>query len=67
MMFQVQIDELYRMQYLLFQKTPPSIAKSPFYTGIENGNFSKWRNSRIQPALKTGVFQNGGISVFYRH
>jgi hypothetical protein len=66
-MFQVQLDELYRMQYLLFQKTPPSIAKSSFATGIENGSFSKWRNSRIQPALKMGVFQNGGISAFNRH
>jgi hypothetical protein len=44
-----------------------SIAKFPFYTGIENGNFSKWRNSRLLPALKTGIFQNGGIPVCYRH
>jgi hypothetical protein len=40
-----------------------SIAKFPFYTGIENGNFSKWRNSRFIPALKSGIFQNGGIPV----
>jgi hypothetical protein len=43
------------------------MAEFPFVTGIENGSFSKWRDSRLPPALKTGVFQNGGIPVFYRH
>jgi hypothetical protein len=37
------------------------------FTGIEKGNFSKWRNSRFIPALKRGIFQNGGIPVLYRH
>jgi hypothetical protein len=42
------------------------MAEFPFATGIENGNFSKWRNSRLLPASKTGVFKNGGIPVCYR-
>jgi hypothetical protein len=44
-----------------------SIAKFPFYTGIENRNFSKRQNSRFLPALKTGIFQNGEIPVIYWH
>jgi hypothetical protein len=43
------------------------MAEFPFDTGIENGNFSKWRNSHLPPALKTGIFQNGGIPVCHRH
>ncbi len=41
------------------------MAEFPFATGIENGSFSKWRNSRLLPALKTGIFQNGGTPVCY--
>jgi hypothetical protein len=43
------------------------MAEFPFATGIENGNFSKWRDSRLLAALKTGIFQNGGIPVCCRH
>jgi hypothetical protein len=33
------------------------MAEFPLSTSIENGKFSKWRNFRFQPALKTGVFK----------
>jgi hypothetical protein len=40
------------------------MAKFPLATGIENGNFSKWRNSRFLSALKTGISVGLRISSF---
>jgi hypothetical protein len=31
------------------------MAGFPFVAGIENGNFSKWWNSRLLPALKKEI------------
>jgi hypothetical protein len=50
--------------YRLSKRELFKMAEFPLSTGIENGNFSKWRNSRFLPALKTGIFQNGGIPIF---
>jgi hypothetical protein len=40
------------------------MAEFPFATGIENGNFSKWRNSRLPPALKTRISVRLRVSSF---